>query len=244
MSAISNGIEMIDAITAAGRGGLPLARIVEATGVPKSSAHRLLREMVALGILRLDSDTAHYRGGLRLARLGAAVMANYDLRTMARPALEGLQRATGQVATLGIRDGDVGIYVDKIEPADTKIRLHSEVGKQFPLHCTGLGKVLLAYADGKTRQRVLKRKLQPHTPNTITDAAALRKELDRVREQGYAIDDEEITRGLICVAAPVLDAAGDVGGAISATMPVHLAEEKGLATVLSAVVHYAGEVSA
>lgn len=235
MGAISNGMDIIEAVTAAGRPGLPLSQIVEQTGLPKSSVHRLLKEMVEQSLLVTDPDTRHYRGGLRLARIGAAVIADFDLRTVARPALQALHEATGQVATLGILDGDSGVYIDKVEPRDIVLRLHSEVGKRFPLHCTGLGKVLLAFADADTRKRVLKRKLDTYTPNTITDPKQLKHELNAVREQGYAVDREEITRGLTCVAAPIRGISGEVVGAMSCTMPTHEAEESGINTLTDLV---------
>lgn len=244
MSALSNGIRIIEAVTAAGRDGLPFARIVDVTGIPKSSAHRLLRELVSLSMLTLDPSTRHYRGGLKIARMGAAVMADYDLRTIARPSLQALQVETGHVATLGVINDDVGIYVDKIEPKDFRVRLHSEIGKQFPLHCTAMGKVLLAATDAKTRRRLTERKLETYTPNTISDASELRRELDRIAADGYAIDREEITRGLVCVAAPVYGIDGGVAGAMSCTFPSYLMDERNIDSEIEAVRRHAQLASA
>ncbi len=217
MSALTNGFRILAAVTAE-KEGLTFSEIVDATGVPKASVHRLLRELVDLALLVYDDATRSYQGGLMLASLGASVTANYDVRRIVRPHLEALHELTNNVVTLGIRDGEQGIYIDKIEPANLVIRLHSEIGKSFPLHSTAMGKVLLAHSDPGTIGRVTRRKLQRYTDSTITDRKILRAELDRVMQDGFAVDREEITRGLVCVAAPVYGVDGKVDAAVSCTM--------------------------
>ena len=243
MSALSNGFLILEAVTAR-KTGMSFSEVVDQTGIPKASAHRLLRELVDLSALAFDESTRTYQGGLLLASLGASVTANYDVRRVVRPHLEALHAETGSVVTLGIRDGDVGIYIDKIEPADLVIRLHSEVGKSFPLHCTGLGKVLLAYSDAATISRVARRKLPAYTENTITDGQALRSELESVVENGYGIDREEITRGLTCIAAPIYGVGGGVVAAVSCTISSFDASAQRLATVAELVRQCAGSASA
>ena len=243
MSSISKAFNMIEAVASTGNRGMSFSGIVEMTGIPKASAHRLLRELTDLSVLTYDPATRHYRGGMTLARLGAGVSVNYDLRSIARPFLEALQIETGHVATLGVRNDDEGIYIDKIEPDDFRIRLHSEVGKPFPLHCTGMGKVLLAYASSDAIRRISKRRLQSYTRHTITDSKALRAELETVRGQGYALDREEITRGLMCVAAPIFDPHGQISGAMSCTFPSYLKSDRGIETEIAAVVRSAGAAS-
>lgn len=217
MGALTKGFQILDAVTQAGP-GLTFSEIVEASGVPKASAHRFLRELVDLSALNYDESTRRYRGGLALASLGASVTRNYDIRRITRPHLETLHEHTGCVTTLGIRDGHQGIYIDKIEPTDFVLRLHSEVGKSFPLHCTAMGKVLLAYSDAATTAAVMRRKLRAYTANTITDRHKLRAELDAVANDGIAVDNEEITRGLVCIAAPIFGIDGTIAAAVSCTM--------------------------
>jgi IclR family KDG regulon transcriptional repressor len=243
MSSVSKAFDILETVADAGGRGLPFARIVEKTGIPKASAHRLLRELADLSVLAFDPETRHYRGGILLARLGSGVDVDYDLRRVVRPHLEALQQETGHVATLGLRNDDEGIYVDKIEPNDFRIRLHSEIGKAFPLHSTAMGKVLLAHATAADVRRISKRRLEAYTRNTITSSKALREELERVRDQGYALDREEITRGLMCVAAPIRDAHGTLAGAMSCTFPSYIAEERGIETEVEAVVRHARAAS-
>jgi DNA-binding IclR family transcriptional regulator len=243
MSSVTKAFQILETVADAGERGLPFSRIVESTGIPKASAHRLLRELADLAVLNYDPDTRYYRGGMVLARLGASASADYDLRRVARPHLEALQKETGHVATLGVRNDDEGVYVEKIEPDDFSIRLHSEVGKAFPLHSTGMGKVLLAHASTEDVRRLSKRRLQAYTKHTITDSKALREELVRIREQGYALDREEITRGLMCVAAPIYDAHGEIAGAISCTFQSYINADRGIDAEIDAVTRHAKAAS-
>lgn len=217
MSALTKGFQILEAATKDNY-GLTFSEIVDATGLAKGTAHRLLQELVDLSALSYDDATRRYEGGLALATLGASVTANYNIRRIARPFLEDLHQATGFVTTLGIRNGMSGTYIDKIEPASFIVRLHSEIGKSFPLHCTAMGKVLLAHSDSATISKVTRRRLDEYTANTITDGKQLRAELKDVIARGFAIDNEEITRGLVCIAAPILGLDQQVNAAMSCTL--------------------------
>ena len=244
MSALSKGFSIIETVTAAGRDGLPFADIVTATGLPKASAHRLLKELVELSALTRDEQSRHYRGGLLLARIGAAVTTNYDFREAVRPYLQQLHDVSGHVATLGILNDDTGVYIDKIESSSFGLRLHSEIGKSFPLHCTAMGKVLLAHSGKVLLRRVAGRKLDAFTPQTITDPKTLRDELAQVAANGYAVDDEEMTRGFVCVAAPIFGIDGHIGGAMSCTIPEYIRQEHGIQPQVDAVCRLAAQASA
>lgn len=242
MSALGNGFRILEAVSHDGT-GLTFSEIVDTTGVPKATVHRLLRELVELSALAYDESTRRYRGGLLLAGLGASVTQHYDVRRVVRPHLEALQKATGSVATLSIRNGEQGVYVDKIEPAGFVIRLHSEIGKSFPLHCTAMGKVLLAHSDAATISKVTRRKLKAYTANTIIDGKKLRAEIDAVARQGYAVDNEEITRGLVCVAAPIYGVDDSVEAAISCTVSSFDADDRYLEKVKRQVLTCAEDAS-
>jgi DNA-binding IclR family transcriptional regulator len=239
----SKSFQLIQSVVDAGSGGATFSQAVRDSSVPKSTAHRLLNELTDIGALRFDAESKTYFGGLLLARLGSAVAADYDLRRIARPHLELLHEQTGHTATLGIRDGDHGIYLDKVESRDFGIRLHSEIGKAFPLHCTGIGKVLLSQAPEDELGKLMHGKLEPLTNRTITDKALLRKNLKDIRTRGYAIDDEEITRGLVCVAAPVFGPDGRIAGALSCTFPTWFRDERGIESEIQAVTDAAAAAS-
>lgn len=243
MSSVGNVFKLIEAVVAHQDTGHPFAEIVAATGVPKASAHRLLKELVGMGILSFDPETSRYRGSLRLARLGSEVMAGFNLRDYAHPFILALHKESGHVTHLGIRNGKIGVYIDKCESRDFGIKLFSEIGKDFPLHCTSMGKVLLAYAAPEAVDEILAGPMEAMTPNTITDPVAFRDQLSRIRDRGYAIDRQEITRGLMCVAAPITVVGGNVIGALSCTFPSYLESDRGIEREIEMVLRYAREIS-
>jgi len=224
MSSLANGFKIIEAVVARQIHGLTFTEILTRTALPRSSAHRLVKELTALNLLSYDAETKTYRGSFSLAAIGAQVTSNLDIRQTCRPAMKALQEALGFVVTLSICGEESGIYIDKIEPQDFGLRLHSEIGKSFPLHCTAMGKIHLAFGADNLRQIVLGKPLEAFTETTITDPEILRKELDQVRAQGYAIDDEEISRGLTCIGAPIFGLNGEVIAAMSLTAPSHVYE--------------------
>jgi len=243
MGSTTKSFQIIHAIVDAGQSGASFSDVVRESGVPKSTAHRLLGELNALGAVKFDSVSKTYIGGLLLARLGSAVASDYDLRRTVRPFLQQLHEKTGHTVTLGILDGAHGVYIDKIEPQDFGIRLHSEIGKAFPLHCTGIGKVLLAHLSASELKPILKGTLKSYTNRTITRVPDLRSALQEVRERGYAIDEQEITRGLVCIAAPVFGPDGTVAGALSCTFPTWVRDDHGISEQLDAVLSAASGAS-
>ncbi|HTU02145.1 MAG TPA: IclR family transcriptional regulator [Candidatus Sulfotelmatobacter sp.] len=170
----------------------------------KSTVHRLLQTLMGRGYVAQDSASGRYRLGLRFLELGAAVMDSLSIRTAAEPYLQELMEATRETVHLGVLEGHEVVYVDKIECPRT-IRMYSRVGRRSPLHCTALGKVLLAYQPEEVFRALPRSAYHRFTPRTITTPARLHEELKRVREDGYAVDNQEFEDGLRCVAAPVRD---------------------------------------
>ena len=243
MSSLANAFNIIEHVVAEQTNGLGFTEILTRTELPRSSAHRLVKELTALGVLTYEPETKTYRGGFSLAALGAQVTSNLDIRQTCRPALKALQDALGNVVTLSICGEDSGIYIDKIEPQDFGLRLHSEIGKSFPLHCTAMGKVHLAHGPKAMRDRVLNGKLEARTEATITTADALSVELERVRVQGYAIDDEEISRGLTCIGAPIYGLNGEVIAALSLTAPSYVYENGIPDAIIQTILEHANQAS-
>jgi DNA-binding IclR family transcriptional regulator len=243
MSTLQKAFTIVETVVARQSAGMTFAEVVAATKTPKASAHRILKELVAMGVLTFAPNTARYRGSLKLAGLGCQVTANLDLRILGHPHLEALHEATHHTATLGIRDGDAGVYVDKIETQDYGIKLFSEVGKRFPLHCTAMGKSLLAFARKEDRERFLAKPLEAITSKTIVDPVKLREELASVRKEGFALDREEITRGVICVAAPIFGSPDDVVGAVSIAFPSYICSDRSIEAEIEAVRRQAAAIS-
>lgn len=244
MSTVEKAFQIIEQVVSHQERGLLFSGVVSKTALPKASTHRILKSLVRLGYLRFEEETGRYFGDLKLSFLGSEVTSHFDLKHYVRPHLLRLQAQTKHPCHLGIRSGNVGVYLDKIEsPTPFGIKLFSDVGRSFPLHCTAMGKVLLAFLDPKKRKGILPAKLAPLTLNTITDRAALERELKKVRRSGYAVDHEEITRGIMCTAAPVENREGSVVAAISVTFPAYVERERGTAREIEAVRRCASAVT-
>ena len=213
------------------------------TGLPRATVHRVLKNLAQLSYLTYDPELRRYRGSLKVAGLGAEVMANFNLRDHVHPFLLRMNRESEFASNAGIKDGLQGVYIDKVATKDLGIKLIGEVGKRFMLHCTGMGKVLLAHGEAEEVDRVLKGPLTSFTKNTIIDPDRLLRELAQIRSQGFALDREEVTRGIMCLAAPVRGAGERVVCSLSVAFPAYVASEKGLEPIVELVKRYAAECS-
>ena len=243
MSPLYKVFSIMETVVARQDTGATYSEIVAAVNLPKSSVHRILKDLTELGYLNFNPETKRYFGSLRLASLGAEVVAHFQLRDHVRPFLLELHRETDHTTNLGVLNGNVGVFVDKIESKDFGIKLFSEIGKTFPLHCTGLGKALLAFSSPETLGSLLDESLPSLTEKTITSPVALRQELARIREQGFAVDCEEITRGIMCTAVPVFGFDGEMAGAVSVTFPSYINDDRGIEPEITATKKYAALIS-
>jgi DNA-binding IclR family transcriptional regulator len=244
MSTVEKAFRIIEQVVSQQDRGLSFSRVVSTTNLPKASTHRILKSLVRMGYLRFDDEMGRYFGDLRLASLGSAVTSQFDLKGYVRPHLLKLQAETQHTCNLGVLSGDAGVYLDKLEsPEDFGIKLYSAIGKRFPLHCTGMGKILLAGMQPAERRKALGRGLKAFTPRTITDPAVLERELGKVRRCGYALDREEITRGIVCIAAPLRNDAEETVAAISVAFPAYIDKERGIAREIEAVTRCAVAIS-
>lgn len=147
-----------------------------------------------------------FRLGLRLFDLGNRAIEQYDLRDRAQPHLRRLVTETEETAHLCILEGTHVIYIDKIEPARS-VRMITRIGASNPVHCTSVGKAILAFLPEDRAADVLRRiRFERFTHRTVTTVEALRAEMEKTRRRGYAVDDEELEEGLRCIAVPLLDA--------------------------------------
>jgi DNA-binding IclR family transcriptional regulator len=243
MNPLSKVFTIIETVIARQEEGATYSDITRESGLPKSSVHRILKDLKHLGYLDFNPATKRYFGSMRFAALGSEILASYKLRDRIHPFLIELQQDTGHTANLGIVDNEQGFFLDKIESRDQGIKLFSEVGKPFPLHCTALGKTLLAFSSESLLAQVLAEPLPAETEKTITDPETLRQELSLIAQQGYAIDNEEITRGIICVAGPIVDFEQRILGAISVAFPAYLSQDRSIEPEISAIKNYAATIS-
>ncbi|MDE2005179.1 MAG: IclR family transcriptional regulator [Rhodospirillales bacterium] len=210
-------VRILDAFSARER-SLSLAEVCRRLGYPKSTTHRLLAAMRRAGLLDQDEEGGPYRLGLKLFELGSTVLANMELHREARPFVETLARLSGQAVHLAAFDGRNALVVQRAE-AQPEAPLPASFIETAPVHSTGVGKAILAFQPEAAIERVIAAGLARHTEATLTDPAALRAELARIRAAGHAYDEGEHQPGLRCVAAPIHDRAGRVIAAISASGP-------------------------
>jgi DNA-binding IclR family transcriptional regulator len=200
------------------RGALPFSEISEALGLPKSSAHSLLRTMEARGYLSIDEER-RYRLGSRIWELAQAFHEVEDLRTLMKPLMDEVVARTGETVQLAVLDGISAVYL-ALSESPHPMKLTSRAGARLPAYTSAIGKTLLAALDPEeTARRLDGAELTRLTDHTIVSVPALLEELERTRQRGYGIDDEEFAIGLRCIAVPIRDHDGKVVAAISVSMP-------------------------
>jgi DNA-binding IclR family transcriptional regulator len=196
------------------RGEQRLGDLAGELGTHKSTVLRILQTLESRGFVR-RRDNGAYVLGLRVVELGTAALAEVDLRSVARSALERLASASGETVHLAVLDRDVVIYVDKVESTHP-VRMYSRIGAVGPVHCTGVGKVLLAYTDPSRWPDV---ELRRFTERTITSREALLDEAQRIRALGWGTDEREHEETIRCIAAPAFDSSGGPAAALSMSVP-------------------------
>jgi DNA-binding IclR family transcriptional regulator len=200
----------------AGHRTLTLTEVADLAGLARPTAHRLIGELTEWGALRRDGD-GRYVVGHRLWDLGLLAPVQTGLRETASPFLHDLYGATLATVHLAVRDDRSALYLDSLR-GHASVPIVSRVGSRLPLHATGVGKVLLAHAPDDVRRAVLAAPLRRLTPYTITRPAALQRQLARVRNDGYATTQEEMTPGACSAAVPV-SVAGEVVAALGIVVP-------------------------
>jgi DNA-binding IclR family transcriptional regulator len=194
---------------------LTLAEIAHHSALPKSTAHRVLAMLVEVGAV--EQVPGGYQVGLRMFSLGA-LPPEAALRQAALPHLEELHRVTGQTLHLAIlRDADV-VYLEKLLPRGGSVAMPSVIGDRMPATCTGVGKALLAFSPDDVVATAVRGPMRRRTARSLGSPWQARRELEAIRDRGYAIDREEAADGLACVAVPVLAGTAAVA-AISVSFP-------------------------
>lgn len=196
--------------------GITLAELGRRTGLSKGTLHRVLGNLVDVRLLDRTGET--YRLSGQVFQLGMRASVERGLLEVAVPFMEDLYERTRQTVHLGVRDGDSVVYVSKIG-GHRQVAAPSRIGGRMPLHCTAIGKALLAFSSPDLLTRIVAVGLPRRTPRTITAPGLLRQHLARVVEAGVAFEHEESAAGITCVAAPVLDARDQPVAAISVMGP-------------------------
>jgi len=216
LQSVNRALTALELVADAGE--LGVSELGRQLGVHKATASRLAAVLAERGLLERDPVTERYRIGFGLVRLAGAAMSGLDLVRLARPILETLAERVREASNLGVRNGDDVVYIDQIAGSRSIVTV-SWVGRRTPLHSTSNGKVMLAWADERDRERVIRGPLESYTEHTVTDPDVLRAELESIRRRGYAQTVEELEDGLNAVAAPVRQADGRVIAALGVSGP-------------------------
>jgi DNA-binding IclR family transcriptional regulator len=219
-----------------------VSELARRLGLAKSTVHRLAATLVRERVLERNGADGKYRLGLLMFELGALVRRKMDVSTEARPFLKALMEKTGETVHLGVLDDQSVLYINRIE-SRRAIRMGFGLGFRAPLHCTALGKALLAFQPQAFIEAVIASGLAKRTERTLTGPQALRQELAAVRARGYAVEDEEIEAGLRSIAAAVRNDAGDVIAAIGIAGPAHRMTKKVLLSYARDLIDAADSVS-
>lgn len=223
--------------------GLTLKPICDITGVHKSTAHRFLKHLERDGYL-IRTEQGTYLIGPRFSNLGGRANHRATLQAAARPTLWELWKSTRETVNLAVLDQGTVLYIDVLE-SPHEFRLSSRVGTRRSLHSTALGKVLAAFLFPDQKEPLVSTiHFEQLTPKTIVNLVQFGQELETVREQGYAVDDEETTLGARCVSAPVLGTDREVVAAVSVSGPVTRIGPSQVPALAGAVVSAASAISA
>lgn len=229
-------------LTELSRGPRTLDQLADTVDVHKSTVLRLLRTMESRRFVQ-RADPRHYRLGAALFDLANRALEDRDVRAAAAPALRALNEATGHTVHLASYEGGEAVYIDKYDGRHA-VRMYSRVGRRAPLHCTAVGKVLLAELPPAERTAVAEAMAYPAlTVNTITTPAAYLAELDRVLAEGYALDNAEHEDFIHCAAAPIRGPGGAVVAAVSVSVPTMLLDLDGLLALVPRLLAAASDAS-
>jgi DNA-binding IclR family transcriptional regulator len=241
--AIDRALNVLECLSQS-RKGYSVSELSRRLGLPKSSVHLILRTLERRGYLQKQSVGGRYKFGMKLVALSRTALDGVELRDEARPALAALAQRTALTVHMGVLERSEIVIIERIESA-SPIRVVSWIGRRMDLNSTAVGKALIAYLpETEFEAQVRPSQLTRHNDRTIGSMAALRKELERVRQLGYSLCDEEDEIGVRCVGAPVLNGRGHAIAAISVAgttlqIPPERLEELG-----RAVQEAAAEISA
>jgi len=219
IAAAAGTLEVLEALSR-GHGPMTLAELVQVTGRPKGTVHRMVSTLVNTGFATYTRESGHYALTLKAWRIGSVALRDFDLVELARPMMERLRAETGETVHLSVLEpsGEI-VYVAKVV-SPKSIGVQTRLGQLSPSWCTATGRSILAH-HMPIAERVLAGKLERRTPQTATDPQAIRRILDQVRRDGYAIARGENHPDMGGVAAPIWDHSNQVVASVGVAIPIY-----------------------
>jgi DNA-binding IclR family transcriptional regulator len=239
VQSVDRAVTILEILARTGESGV--TEIATELGVHKSTAFRLVATLESHGVVEQNEERGRYRLGVGLLRLAGATTARLDVVQEARPLCRQLAAVTGETVNIAVLSDRSAFYLDQVA-GSSALQSHNWVGQHIPLHATSNGKVLLSGLEPERLKEVLG-SMPAYTSLTITKKSELRKEVERVREQGYAVAVDELEIGLTAVAAPIRNAHGDVIASMSVSGPTFRIAGDRVAEVVDLLVDAAIEVS-
>ncbi len=215
MSSIRRSVQVMELL--ARKGPLGVRGVAQQLQLPVGSVHRLLLDFEAEGVAERTPE-GEWALSFRLLEITGMQLERLELPQLSRPFADRIAEKTGETVNVYAFSGMASVCVDKVR-GNQGMQLDMRLGTRGSINAGGAGKAVLAYMSEADQERVLAEPLLALTPSTITDPAALRAELIRVRQRGYSIDDQEVVVGIYCVSVPILDRRGGPAGAMSITGP-------------------------
>lgn len=217
-STVAKAVGIVDILVSKADNGISLAELSALIGMPKSSTHRYLATLTELGLAE-RTGVDRFRLGTKVIELAGSYLASSDLRNESQAILSELAEQSGETTHLAVPSGTDVVYISKVESKHAW-GMFSHIGARLPMHCTALGKAILAFSSDGLVQKVFAEPPKPRTPHTITSIQAFEEEMARIRTQGFSMDDEENEIGIRCIGAPVIDFTGQAVAAISISGPI------------------------
>ncbi|MGH3383105.1 MAG: IclR family transcriptional regulator [Nocardioidaceae bacterium] len=239
VQSVDRAVTILEILARNGESGV--TEIAAELGVHKSTAFRLVAALEQRGLVEQAGDRGKYRLGVGILRLAGATTARLDVVQEARPVCRKLAADTGETVNIAVLSENSALYLDQIA-GSSALQPHNWVGQHIPLHATSNGKVLLSGLHQDELSQVL-RSLRSYTETTITSKAKLRRELEQVRQRGYAVAIDELEVGLTALAAPIHNAHGDVIASLSVSGPSFRLTPEAVESAVPTLVEAAAEVS-
>lgn len=230
-------------LVSSSKDGMGVTELANQIGLNKSSIFRLLETLVVHGFIEQNPETKKYKLGYQFLELSTKLLESIDIRKEALPFLKQLEEISNEVIHLVIYSQKEAVYIEKLE-GNEALRMHSQVGRRAPLHCTSAGKAILANLPvSEVKEIIQKNGLPRHTEKTITTEKELFENLTMIKKQGYGIEREENETGLTCIAAAIFNHRGEVAGAISITGTSSRMNDEKIAAIKDKLIEVCQKVS-